>query len=489
VREAVSRGRRLVPPLAKVALDPDNWDRGDGAWCSAIHACFLLAAIGGDEAAGALLRAFDIAEDAENDWLDEEWASMFGSLGPSVIPALRERALRDGADIYWRHHALCGMAAVALHHPDRKPEVLAFIAGIAGKEDHDPAIRIWAGNILLDFHSKEHEALILSLADLPDNDVFDEQDARAVFSRDLDLHWYDHDWLDFYSPAKLASRRKRWEAERLTESQAWLAAMIDWQAGDEEALPVSRKRAEKEIGALMPLVLKGKQAIEAYAETPSKERLIEHYGIAMELFAAVLQDRSRLRLIETCLADLFHWLLSLTTDLAGAGLADEAARLSEAWADLGEPEEFLGDRAVILARAGHEADAREQIETNLKLFAREFWIQVKAGDAYRALKDWPKAEERYRLSRAIATTEFDRAEARLRIVELLRESGKSSEADALEAEEAERIERERVRAESERASRAPLVREGPKIGRNDPCPCGSGRKHKKCCLGSEAVTS
>ena len=27
----------------------------------------------------------------------------------------------------------------------------------------------------------------------------------------------------------------------------------------------------------------------------------------------------------------------------------------------------------------------------------------------------------------------------------------------------------------------PLVRKGPKVGRNDPCPCGSGRKFKKCC--------
>ena len=25
-------------------------------------------------------------------------------------------------------------------------------------------------------------------------------------------------------------------------------------------------------------------------------------------------------------------------------------------------------------------------------------------------------------------------------------------------------------------------RVGPKVGRNDPCPCGSGKKHKKCCL-------
>lgn len=30
-------------------------------------------------------------------------------------------------------------------------------------------------------------------------------------------------------------------------------------------------------------------------------------------------------------------------------------------------------------------------------------------------------------------------------------------------------------------SRAPLRREAPKVGRNDPCPCGSGQKYKKCC--------
>lgn len=28
---------------------------------------------------------------------------------------------------------------------------------------------------------------------------------------------------------------------------------------------------------------------------------------------------------------------------------------------------------------------------------------------------------------------------------------------------------------------APLRRDGPKVGRNDPCPCGSGRKYKHCC--------
>jgi hypothetical protein len=27
----------------------------------------------------------------------------------------------------------------------------------------------------------------------------------------------------------------------------------------------------------------------------------------------------------------------------------------------------------------------------------------------------------------------------------------------------------------------PIRREAPKVGRNDPCPCGSGKKYKKCC--------
>jgi hypothetical protein len=37
-------------------------------------------------------------------------------------------------------------------------------------------------------------------------------------------------------------------------------------------------------------------------------------------------------------------------------------------------------------------------------------------------------------------------------------------------------------SEPEPQKSEPLV-SGPKIGRNDPCPCGSGKKYKKCCFG------
>ena len=40
--------------------------------------------------------------------------------------------------------------------------------------------------------------------------------------------------------------------------------------------------------------------------------------------------------------------------------------------------------------------------------------------------------------------------------------------------------------ENQRETEAPakvatVVNEGPKVGRNDPCPCGSGKKYKQCC--------
>lgn len=31
------------------------------------------------------------------------------------------------------------------------------------------------------------------------------------------------------------------------------------------------------------------------------------------------------------------------------------------------------------------------------------------------------------------------------------------------------------------APQSPVIHTQPKIGRNDPCPCKSGRKFKKCC--------
>jgi len=36
--------------------------------------------------------------------------------------------------------------------------------------------------------------------------------------------------------------------------------------------------------------------------------------------------------------------------------------------------------------------------------------------------------------------------------------------------------------EGDEGPQEPYVRAARKVGRNDPCPCGSGKKHKRCCL-------
>jgi uncharacterized protein len=38
------------------------------------------------------------------------------------------------------------------------------------------------------------------------------------------------------------------------------------------------------------------------------------------------------------------------------------------------------------------------------------------------------------------------------------------------------------RAHKESPASPPVQRAEPRVGRNDPCPCGSGKKYKKCCL-------
>ncbi len=44
------------------------------------------------------------------------------------------------------------------------------------------------------------------------------------------------------------------------------------------------------------------------------------------------------------------------------------------------------------------------------------------------------------------------------------------------------------RAGAVQASRAAQRRTEPKVGRNDPCPCGSGKKFKRCCGDPAAAT-
>ncbi len=73
-----------------------------------------------------------------------------------------------------------------------------------------------------------------------------------------------------------------------------------------------------------------------------------------------------------------------------------------------------------------------------------------------------------------------------RFLEYLRETGRVGEGDdwAAQVRVIARSYRERLKpgggVKGVTIQRAPGVSP---IGRNDPCPCGSGKKYKKCCMG------
>ena len=134
---------------------------------------------------------------------------------------------------------------------------------------------------------------------------------------------------------------------------------------------------------------------------------------------------------------------------------------------------YAGDAAVIRAEAGRAHDARARAEANVRAFPRDVWARVHAGDVHRELGDHEQAEREYRRAGALAQAHADRddvAAVAERLSDLL--AGVAG--------------RERDAAEAARAGqRARAAHFGQRIasatGRNDPCPCGSGRKFKKCC--------
>ncbi|MGA2929749.1 MAG: SEC-C metal-binding domain-containing protein, partial [Solirubrobacteraceae bacterium] len=170
------------------------------------------------------------------------------------------------------------------------------------------------------------------------------------------------------------------------------------------------------------------------------------------------------------------WLIDLPMALASRGLVDDAVSVGDALAQLDQdnPALFANDVAVILAEAGRGEQALERVEQNLRRFPDDIWTQIHAGDVHLALSDSSRAERAFRDALALARAHADASEigdANERLARLLAEQpGREQEANAIaqEMHHAARAVHQRLRLAA-------------KIGRNDPCPCGSGRKYKRCC--------
>lgn len=173
------------------------------------------------------------------------------------------------------------------------------------------------------------------------------------------------------------------------------------------------------------------------------------------------------------------WAVALPWELARDGKIEQAESLCRAWARLADTKMFLGDLGVLLAKAGLKERAAAQVEENLRIFAEDFWILVHAGDAYRGMAERERALEFFERARRFAGDREDHLALLDREIEALEELGRPARADELRRRVEELERREPDGPDDDEAAGAPPAA---KVGRNDPCPCGSGKKYKKCCL-------
>lgn len=295
------------------------------------------------------------------------------------------------------------------------------------------------------------------------------------------------------------------------------------------APPQYEEEEEPEVDAeLVPLADEAAAAcaqLERVTDSPSEEgcelcdnKLHHHLDTKESAGFLALEERLRRALQDRpqqfaafeayCEYALSDWLTDVLFDLAEAGRGDEALERHAAWlALLGEGgEEQIGSQLQLLLRAGYPERAKAESEQRLRSDPDDLSTLSVAADIYRECGELERAEALSRRYYDLAQQAAEPEElwaAGQQLADILRARGKTEEAAALELEVDEDVdlawaEQEEEAEESESASRKPgfaLASEparpgqlqsvplsrAPKIGRNQPCPCGSGKKHKKCC--------
>lgn len=191
---------------------------------------------------------------------------------------------------------------------------------------------------------------------------------------------------------------------------------------------------------------------------------------ALTLLRAVGDDTKLFFRLDDWLLERSMAVQLLDLPLALAQVADFERAIALARALVFVDRELMqGDLAIVLAKAGRREEALAQLSANLEQAEDAMLVEAKAGETHRALGDLPAAEAYYRRSLVEAKTSSDRLQALIRVASCLLDQGREAEANEI-LKTARTLE-----AESIQKAKPPVV-----VGRNEPCPCGSGKKYKKC---------
>ena len=237
-----------------------------------------------------------------------------------------------------------------------------------------------------------------------------------------------------------------------------------------------------------------KRLIRLFSQKPSKAELIRQHQELLRILDEAPEEELREAIVSSPVRDLPRVIQSMPLRLADIKMVDEAVALANRLGGIFEPAEFFADQALILARDARRDAAIARLRANLASYPDHLRATLKAAEAWRLLGQAEEEEAALKQALANATEPLDRTQALAWLENLLHRQGRR---DELEEIRRERSAAERMAALQDTFSRlgdltqlaeeapepAETVRhEQPKLGRNDPCHCGSGKKYKKCCF-------
>ncbi len=463
-------GSAAVQPLIALATDEalHNADAEDPEGWAPLHAIELLGELGAAEAVEPLLPLLGWHDDA----LLELLPQALGRIGQPAVAPLRALLSDRDQDMWARESAAAALAQIAQQHPDTRDEVVAILVkALDAAEPHTPARETLNGmivNRLLDLGATEAApAIERAFAD----DRVDQRIVDLALARqELDLR------SEPYAPFPRQDKGLR----------LWLRCTT---CGFER--PHDVEKVYYDLGTM--------ERRKRGEETPYGEVVIPQQIICPKCGAVdtyELTGEAHLALTAETLKQAAETKTSRRAD-DDAERALVYTRFTVAGGREMHPYEGRDMYRQQVAADPDNADLRVRYASVLRFLGQ----RDEAGRQYQAaLRLDPSNAEALLSLGLFARDAGDRTEAR-RLFERLLETLPQARISRREREDyATQVQEELEDLErglAPHAARVPAAattgranamlapgqpaRTGHKVGRNDPCPCGSGKKYKKCC--------
>ncbi len=417
-----------VPALLEVLTDPDlaqALSESREVWAS-LHAWRALGQIGSAAAVAPLIAQFDTLYD--DDWALSELSKVMGMIGREAMGPLNAYMLEHQHAEFARVMAMDGLAEIAKQRPECRQPVIHYYQAYMSSPDESMAT----------FNG----LLIAQLLDLDAREAIDE--IRGMFAQNC---------VDITCAGDIEEVEIElgFRTERTTPKPDYASLH------GLNAVPELSKPADGDVVELMDYYLL-------------------RYGHDDSILGASELDGFFTAL--ACAPEMIppsQWMVAIW--------GEEETQMPE-WQNKKELDEFS---SILFTFYNHVMQA-----LNDDAFEALFLEAEVDGETYNVVDEWCEGFVRgFALWQPLQPTDAALVEECLQPILLFTTEAGFDQLDAMSKEEVI-VRQDLIEPEVRRLFRhflaqhrlavTPYTRDIPKTGRNDPCPCGSGKKFKKCCL-------